>query len=297
LCAQRLGLTDWNRKLVTDAMMQRLQQPPLSTQFNNPERIQRLKARQEAILAAMTPEAAKAAQASYQEAIAEQPEDHYLHEAYAAFLQATGHLADATHEWQIVSGLLPQDFLPWFQMGVLQSRQGNQPAAQQNLRKALELRPGLVEGWSELGQSLGLERRWEPALAAFQQACALRSQDPSLWAYQAKVLGEMGRADEAVEAYRTALKLNPRYWQAQGALGDLLAQSGRIPEALTEYEAVLRQQPDNAVALFNRGELLLRQGRENEAREAFLRVLELDPNHAPARLRLERLQSAIAPGP
>ncbi|MCU0772629.1 MAG: tetratricopeptide repeat protein [Verrucomicrobia bacterium] len=290
-CERRLGLTDWNRKLVTEAMLRRLRQPPFSSQSNQADRIQALSGLEQRLLAGMTPKAHEEAKAAYEEAIAGAPEDHYVHEVYGNFLQYTGDLAGADRQWEKVSRLMPHDFLPWFQMGVIEARQGNHAGAQRNLLQALELRPSLIEGWSELGQSYGALPDWPKALDCFDRACRLRPQDPILWAYRARVLGGMGRGVEAIQSYRQALALNPGYADAHGALGDLLAQSGRFPEAAAEYEAALRLRPNDVTANFNLGVMLLRTGRMVEGQQRLQRVLELDPNHALAQDYLRRLEA------
>ena len=288
---RRLGLTDWNRKLVVESVLRRLQQPPLSSQPNNAERLQKLHVHEQSLLAAMDAAAVARARAIHTNAIAAQPDDHFLHEVYGNFLQLTGDLPGATREWQLAGQLLPHDFLPWFQMGTLQAQQKQHTQAQENLRTALRLRPGLVEGWAELGRSLGAEQHWEPALDAFQRARQLRPQDPGLWASEAKVLAALGRTAEAIAAYRRAIEIKPNYWEACAALGDLYSQAGQLPEAVAQYEAAIRARPDYAIGHLNLGVMFARQGRVPEAIPQFQEALRLEPNNATAADYLRRVQT------
>jgi tetratricopeptide (TPR) repeat protein len=187
-CERRLGLTDWNRRFVLQSMIRRLNAPPLNLQFNHTERLQRISTYEQFLSSTANAETAKNAQATLAEAVAARPDDHFVIEAYAAFLQATGDMPGTIREWRKVSELLPHDFLPWFQMGVIQSKLGNYAESESHLRKALELRPGLVEGWNELGQCLGALQNWQPALDAFEHASKLRPEEPVFWAFRAKVL-------------------------------------------------------------------------------------------------------------
>lgn len=293
-CDRQLGLTDWNRKFVIDSMIRRLQQPPLSGQANNESRLRGLQDRERELMAGMNEVTAAAARSLYAAALSTRPDDHYLHEALGGFQQATGDLAGATRSWQQVRDLMPQDFLPWFQVGVLSARQGRQVEAQASLRLALEMRPELIEGWSELGQSYGAAQNWPAALACFEKVCALRPQDAIPWAYQAKVLGELGRRAEAIQCYRRALALNQDYAEAHGALGDLLAQNGDFGAALEEYQAAMRLRPTDVTATFNSGVMLLRLGRRVEGQQALQKVLELNPDHPLAREYLARLEAGAA---
>jgi tetratricopeptide (TPR) repeat protein len=293
VCERTLALTGWNHKLVLESMIRRLQQPPLNSQFNSATRLQRLHRREQELLAAMSPSAVARAREIYEEAIAAQPEDHFLHEVYGNFLQLTGDLPGATREWQRTAELMPHDFLPWFQVGVLRARQNQHEDAQANLRTALRLRPGLIEGWLELGRSLAATKQWEAGLDAFQRGLTMRPQDPMLWASMASMQAELGRRPEAMAAYARAIELQPAYWEARTALGDLYSQAGQISEAIAQYELVLRTKPDFTAACLQLGLLLARQGNVEAAGKYFQQVLQLEPNNALAAEQLQRIQSRL----
>lgn len=208
---QALALTDWSRKLVIASVVQRLQQPPLVAQPNNPARLTRLQTREQQLLAGMNRETLAQARAIYAAAIKAQPADHFLHEVHGNFLQVTGDLPGATRAWQRAAELMPHDFLPWFQLGVLQARQNQHASAQDHFRAALRRRPGLIEAWMELGRSLATSKQWAPALAAIQQARQLRPQDPMLWVTEAQILTELRRLPEASAALAKARELAPNH--------------------------------------------------------------------------------------
>jgi len=292
-CERRLGLTDWNRKLIFRSVLTRFQQPPLSRQFNNADRIRRLNTDQEALLSGVNKAMITRAHRTYDQAISSRPDDHFLHEAYAGFLQSLGDLPGATREWRVVSELLPHDFLPWFQIGSLLLKQGNHAEGRQSLRKALALRPTLIVGWTELGQSLGASGDWDSAVEAFERASLLRPSDPVLWAYQAKALAGAAREEEAIESYRRAVEIRPRYGEAHGALGDLLSAADRSAEAIPHYEAAIRANPDNVTVHFNLGVMLVRGGRLEEGARQFERTLELDPEKQVARDYLSRVERLL----
>lgn len=279
-CERRLGLTDLNRKLIVQSVLQRLRVPPLNTQFNNPERLQRLTHYENFLLSLATPEAVLQAREIFTEALAARPEDHHVIEAYAVFLQATGDFPGAIAQWRKVGDLLPHDFLPPFQIGAILAKQNNFIESETYLRQALARRPHLVEGWRELGQCLGAREDWAPALQAFERASALRPSDPVLWAFRAKVLTGLQRSPEAIDCYRKAVELNPGYAEAHAALGDQYSQAGKTAEAIAAYEAAIRAKPDYAIAYSNLGVMFTRQGRLDEAIIKFRQALALDPGNA-----------------
>jgi len=289
-CERQLALTDWNRKLVYQSVLQRLGEPPLSTQFNSADRIESLRNREQELLSNATPATVARAHRVYLEAITNSPDDHFLHEAFAAFLQVMGDLPGATREWRRVGELLPHDFLPWFQIGSLLVKQGEDAEGQEYLRKALALRPSLILGWSELGQSLGASGDWQAAVEALDRACRLRPGDAVLWAYKAKALAGAGHSEEAIVAYQRAVQLRQDYWEVHGELGDLFSTADRVPEAIAAYQAAIRAKPDYAMAHFNLGVMLGRQGRWDAAAQEFERTLELEPNQELARQYLANVR-------
>jgi tetratricopeptide (TPR) repeat protein len=291
LCERRLGLTDWNRKLVAQSVMQRFKSPPLNVQFNNPDRLQRLSDYERSLLLNANKETVAKAREIFAEAIAARPDDHHIYEAFAVFLQSLGDLPGAIRVWHKVGELLPHDFLPWFEIGSLLAKQGSHSEGQAYLRKALALRPGLIEGWSELGQSLGASGQFPPALEAFQRACQLRPTDPVLWAFRAKVLGSLERRTEAIDCYRKAVELNPSYAEAHAALGDQYSMAGKTTEAISEYEAAIRAKPDYAIAHLNLGLMFVRQGRWDEAVTEFRQTLALEPGNPVAQDYLKQVQA------
>lgn len=290
-CERRLGLTDLNRKLVIQSVIPRLMAPPLNAQFNNPERLQRLVLYERFLFSGDPAPQLKLAQEIFAEALAARPEDFYLLEAYAAFLQASGDLPGALREWRKVGEMLPHDYFPWFQTGSILAKQNNFAESEIHLRRALALRPDLVEGWTELGKCLGSRDDWLPALAAFEHASTLRPRDPALWAYRARVLTSLQRTNETIECYRKAVELNPAFAEAHAALGDQYSMAGRIPEAVTAYEAAIQARPDYAMAHLNLGVMFARQGRLEEALLKFRRTLVLEPSNTVAREYFRQTES------
>lgn len=290
-CERRLGLTEWNRKLVLRSVIQRFNGPPLNMQFNNAERLQLISTYERFLLSTASEDTVRKARDVFSEAITARPEDHFVIEQHATFLQASGDVRGALKLWQTVGELLPHDFLPWFQIGSIQAKLGNFTESEANLRKVVALRPGLAEGWSELGQCLGAKEDWLAAVAAFEKASALRPDDPVLWAFRAKVSGNLGRSAEAIEFYRKAVELNPGYAEAHAALGDQYSMAGKTAEAITAYETAIKAKPNYAVAILNLGVMHLRQGRLDEAMMKFRQTLALEPNNAAAKDFLKQVRA------
>ena len=294
LCERRLGLTDWNRSKVIEDMTDRLRQPPLSTQPNNPRRLDALQNCNRELHQHMDDRSAALAGANYQDAIQRQPADPYLHINFADFLTFTGDLPRATAEWQRVRELAPHFSLAHFKLGALLARQGRLPEAEAELRTARAQLPLLSEASLELGRVLAAKGSFEPALAEYQQALRLQPNSAECFYENGQALMAVNRPDEAVENFRTAIRLRPDLWQAHFGLGGQLALEDKVTEARAEFEQVIRIKPDFAPARLNLGVALMKAGKFAEASRAFEEAVRLDPGNPRATNFLHQAKSAQA---
>ena len=290
-CERLLGLTDWNSALVWQAVARRYQQPPLSSQFNNPQRCQALENRVQELRRQMNPAAAEQARAQFAEALQHAPDDHYLHEASAAFLQSIGDLKGATAEWRRVHELLPQDFLCYYQLGRLLSLQGQWTEAQVCLGEVVALHPSMVEAWQELGNVHAGQERYEQALADYEQAHQRRPHDPRTLCGMGKALEKLKRRPEAIARLREAIQLNPDYWEAHFELGGEYAFDDKVAEARAEFAEAVRLQPGNPRCHFNLGVMLAKQGQFDAAQHEFEDTLRTEPDNPTARKYLAQVKA------
>lgn len=151
ICERRRGLADWNRCAVVEVVMDRLHRPPLSSQLNNAQRLDLLGSEAKELRHRMNPTTATKGMEIYMAAINRAPDDHYLHENFAEYLESANDLNRATGQWQQVCGLLPHNCLTFYQVDRLLSLQNQWVQAEAALSKAVALRPRMAEGWYELG--------------------------------------------------------------------------------------------------------------------------------------------------
>ena len=289
-CDLRLGLSDWNRSMILQHMVGRLQQPPLSGQLDNAARVKKLEMQLQELQFRMTPTNAARAMENFQTAMQRTPDDYCLLENVALFLQSTGDLPQATAQWRHVRDLLPQDFLVYFQLGRVLELQNQWAEAETNLRQAVALRPSLTEGWIELGNVLARQEKFAAALACYSSARQQRPQDEQMPLRSGKVLAKLNRHDEAMENYRAAIKLNASDWEPHFELGGELDSAGQLAEAGNEFGEAARLNPGNVRAHFNFGVLLAKQNRLNEAQREFEAAVRLDPAYTKAQEYLVQLQ-------
>ncbi|HMD53855.1 MAG TPA: tetratricopeptide repeat protein, partial [Phycisphaerae bacterium] len=290
-CERRLGLTDWNRSLIIQHMIERLREPPLSTQLDNPERLKKLEDRVNQLHPLMNAAAAARVREDFQDTSEQSPDDYYLHENFALFLQSVGDLPGAIAQWRLVHDLIPQDCVTYFQLGRLLGVQHQWAEAESLLREAVTIRPSLTQGWIELGNVLASQGKFEPALASYSQARRQQPQDFQTVFRIGMVLAKLNRHTEAIENYRAAIKLAPANWETHFELGGELDSANQLDEARNEFGEAARLNPNNPQTHFNYGVLLAKQGLLDEARREFEETIRLEPAYTQAREYLAQIQA------
>jgi tetratricopeptide (TPR) repeat protein len=290
-CERRLGLSDWNRSLVIQNIIERMQQPPLSSQINNDMRVKALEARVTRLHSQMNPVAAMKAAENFQKTLEQSPDDYSLRENFAVFLQSIGDLQGATAQCRYVHDLIPQDCVTDFQLGHLLQLQGQWAGAESSLREAVAIRPSLTQGWIELGNVLASQEKFAAALAGYSTAHRQRPQDAQIIFRSGEVLAALNRHAEAMQDYRAAIKLDPSDWEAHFELGGELDSANQLDAAGNEFGEAARLNPNNARTHFNYGVLLAKQGQLDDARREFQETIRLEPDYKKAQTYLAQLQS------
>jgi len=289
-CADRLGLSDWNRALVLDHMAGRMQVPPFSSQPNNAARLARLADRASELRARMDAKAAVAARTNFLAQLARVPEDFYLRENFGLFLQVIGDIPGAIDCWRQVQAELPLDCLSNYQLGRLLGGSGQLAEGEANLRAAVNIRPSLTEAWIELGNVLALQQRYPEALASYAVALKQRPQDARTIFRTGKIHALQNDHAAAADAYRAAIKLDPGDWEPHYELAGELDAAGQVDEASLEFGAAARLNPRNARTHFNYGVLLAKQNRFDDAQREFETTLQLEPTYTKAQEYLAQLR-------
>jgi tetratricopeptide (TPR) repeat protein len=283
VCEARLGLTDWNRRDVLNAVRQRMERAPLNSQFNNDQRKSQLTTQMDRMLRERDSGAAANARALYNDAIARAPRDYMLHQNYGEFLELTGDLKQAAAEWKQAGELMPRNPFAFLTEGQLLEKLGELPSARESFRQAVNLHPRYAEAWFELGKLDAVEGKLEDALKNYQQSAALRPNDAQNYLYMGKALSLLKRPDESLHTLRRAVELDGANWEAHYALGGELGMQGQIAEAKAEFEQVIRLQPQFAMGHLNLGVALLKLNDADGARQQFIETLRLDPANKSAR--------------
>lgn len=281
-CERELGLTLWNRGFVLDSVIRRMQQPPLSSQFNNPARLAALQAETKTLRTQKDPNAVMRSGQELVDAIQRAPRDPYLQEGFANFLEAVGDRRQAAGAYQKMLELLPHDFYAKLQRGRLCGELGKPAEGEPLLQQAARQRPSVPDVWAELGDVQMAQQKYAEALASYTRGISFRPQDPGYLCYQANALAKLNRRAEAIATYRRAIQMRADLAEAHFELAGLLAADNQVAESLSEYAAAIRLNPRHVVSRINLAVMLVRLNRLDEAIEQFNVALQLDPKNAAA---------------
>jgi uncharacterized protein YjbI with pentapeptide repeats len=149
------------------------------------------------------------------------------------------------------------------------------------LREA-DLRGALLDGasltkeqWLSEGNALADLKRYEEAIAAYDQALRLNPNDAAVYTSKGIALANLKRYEEAIAAYDQAHRLNPNDVIAYTSKGGALIFLERYEEAIAACDQALSRDSNDALAYYNKGVALERLGRELEAQQAYERARQL----------------------
>lgn len=293
-CEQHLGLSPWNRSQVMHLMVERMQMPPLSSQANNGKRRGALESRIKTELAQMNRDEADRTRQNFEQLVAQRPDDYFLRENYAEFLELAGDVPAAAAQWKHFRDLLPQDSLGYFEAGRLLIREQRYTEAETLLRQTLAIRPSRTDGWTELGNALALQQKYSEALESFGTALKQDSRDPQIYLKRGKVFARMNRHEEAMASYRAGLALNPTDGLTHHELALELIATGQVNAAGPEFREAAQFSQDNVAVRYDYGTWLLRQQQWPDAQREFEAVLQIEPGNARAQKQLLWLQTKLA---
>ena len=197
-----------------------------------------------------------------------------------AVLVESGNYAAAVPLLQRALAAHPEEGMLHYYQGVVLGGRGYRTLAERELRKALELRPGLAHAMDRLGRVLARSGSQKDAVLWHQKAVKAQPRNPAFHNNLGWSLFVAGRPADAVKAFEEAVSLDPRSRFAY-------ARVGRTDDARRAFE----QAGTPASAAANLGAALALLGRRTDARVAYEAALRHDPTLHTAREALEELKT------
>ncbi len=128
------------------------------------------------------------------------------------------------------------------------------------LRKAIEIKPDLVEVYINLGAILIDIGKLKEAEISLRKAIQLNPDCVMAHSNLGRILKDLGKLKEAEISLRKAIQLNPDCAMAHSNLGSILKDLGKLQEAELLTRKAIKIKPDYADAHFNLSILELLQG-------------------------------------
>ena len=198
--------------------------------------------------------------------------------SYDAGRQAARDYAEAVQ-------LDPKFAIAWARLGVTQSWlyfNGIDPevntadAIKESADRAMTIAPEGGESWLAKGTYLyRVSRKFESALAAFEEARKRLPNDSTIYRYLGVVQRRLGRWQEAEVNYKKALELDPRDVALLNDMGlDFYVYLRRFNDAHALVDRALSIAPESVAERANKTALFQAEGRLEEARQELARIPE-----------------------
>ena len=283
-CAQHLAFTAFDRSLILEEMVKRLELPPFSNQLDHTQRLAGLRAQ-----LATARDAARTGTTNdleiYRAAIAQSPEDWILRGRFGEWLTQHGDAAGAADQWRKVIEFAPHSPAAWYQLATALDAQGKSAEAIAAFEEAARRQPESALALVGLGLALANAGRTTEAQAKFEEALRRQPDSAEARINLAQLIAQQGRAAEAEAMYRAVLSDSSNNAAANINLGKMLAARKDFAAAIAHYQAALRANPDSAVAHYNLGNALTATA-STEALGHYAEAARLKPDFAEARFNL-----------
>ncbi len=214
----------------------------------------------------------------------EVPEHHFLAGLVAARDDkkddARGHYRDAISK---AGGNYPEAF---FNLALLEKGDGHLDLAIAAYQQAIALRPTYQQAYNNLGLALGAAGRPDEAVAAFQRAIAIDGNYATAWLNLGELELGRDRHDAAIAAFKKAIAARASYPQARLDLAVALGRAGQRAQAIATYRELVATEPRYVAGWHNLGLALEDAHDDGGAVDAWQRALAVDPERTSTRSRL-----------
>ena len=174
----------------------------------------------------------------------------------------------------------------WFEaecfnaLALVKASLGKHEEAIDAYKQAIQLAPGQIFAWNNLGNlCLKIDRPHE-AMIAFQKAIEHNATDPVAWNGMGDVYSRSEYTDDAIAAYRKSIELAPGLPHPWNGLGEVYARSGRPNEAVLAFQKAIHLNGHFVLPWLGMARLYAKQERYRDAIRAFGQALSLDPHNS-----------------
>ncbi len=150
-----------------------------------------------------------------------------------------------------LTGLFNERAIYFSNLGYVQHLSGNQAAAIEHCRRAIELDANCIEAYCNLGTALLSDESYEQALDAYERGIAINTRYAKLHTGLGTVHQKCGRFSRAIDAHQQAIMLDPSCIEAYCNLGIAQMQCLQADRAVENFQQALRLNSNYAAAVSN----------------------------------------------
>lgn len=157
-----------------------------------------------------------------------------------------------------------------------------------------------AENFCNTGNQLKTEKRFDEAIASYQNALQLQPDYAEVHHHLAEIYFWQRKFREAIASCHKAIELQPDFAPNHKILGNILQTQGDIEAAMNAYDKALELNPEFAEAYINQGSILSKLGRNEEAVVCLEKAIAIKPNIGAAYwnlaniyLQLEKLEKVV----
>lgn len=190
-------------------------------------------------------------------------------------------LSDALSKLGQAADVDPTNDRAFFYQGLLYEQKLDKfKSAEENYRRAIELRPESGEYTYHLGATLAKQKRWKEAVSVLETAAQLEPERAEAHLRLGMSLEQIEQFDRAQEVYMTAIRANPRLPESYNALGNLYRRFEQYSHAAHVFKNAVVNNPDWAMNYHDLGLVYQAQSRLDDAIAQFEKARALDPGGA-----------------
>lgn len=222
----------------------------------------------------------KKALSAAQDGVAALPASPELLDALGQAQVATEDYNQAITTYGKLAGMQPMSPMPHLRSAGVYMAAKNPDAAAQSLRKALEIKPDLLDAQRGL---IGLQlagQKGSEALSVAKGVQKQRPQEPVGYVLEGDILVSQKKWEAATAAYQAALKNAPGAPELGIKLNAIYRDSGKNAEADRHAQAWLKEHPKDVVFLLYLGGLTLSRNDYPAAEKYYKTIVQLQPQNA-----------------
>ncbi len=225
-----------------------------------------------------------AAEQSYQQAIATDPQSIAAHIGLGEIASARGNWGVALAYFETAAALPggSDSATAQFWLGEALLRSGNLTRALAAYQRALQLQPQYPEALLGLAQTQYALGRSEEALQTVEQAIRQKSNYAEAHLFRGKLLQEAGRFAEARAAFDAAIGANDRIAESFYRRALLAIRDGDLDLAIRDLNRAIALQNNFPEAHYWLGRAYYAQGRTESALQAIQKAITLNPDYSEA---------------